>query len=133
MLTAYLVRHTLPKYSASQLTSTKILAQRSAVPAVLSRTSSSSNKRKAAVSREDKDRLMRIAKRPRKGPFNSVMDPSEYAAGSAIIELSEAVKKSGTYDPWAEVGSIEEVKDGMETVQKKQPKVRLVTCDETLY
>jgi len=131
MLMAYLVRHTLPKYSALQLTSTKILAQRSAVPAVLSRTSS--NKRKAAVSREDKDRLMRIAKRPRKGPFNSVMDPSEYAAGSAIIELSEAVKKSGTYDPWAEVGSIEEVKDGMETVQKKQPKVRLVTCDETLY
>ncbi|KDR76926.1 hypothetical protein GALMADRAFT_66490 [Galerina marginata CBS 339.88] len=115
------IRHTLPRYSAAQLTSTKILAQRSAVPAVFSRITSSSslNKRKALLSREEKERLMRIAKRPRKGPFNSILDPSEYAAGSGTVELSDAVKQSGTYDPWAEEQAVEEVKDGMETVSKK--------------
>jgi nucleolar protein 53 len=77
------------------------------------------------LSREDKYRLLRIAKRPRRGPFNSIIDP----AGSApIVELSQAVKDSGGYDPWGgeEQGEQEEVKDGLETVMKKKIKVGLL-------
>ena len=111
-----------------QLTATKILAQRSAVPAVFSRVTAAAGKRKALVSREDKERLMRIAKRPRKGPFNSVMDPAECAAGSGAVELSAAVKQSGAYDAWAAEPMEEEVKDGLETVQKKKAKVRCLSC-----
>ncbi|KIM41216.1 hypothetical protein M413DRAFT_18869 [Hebeloma cylindrosporum] len=111
-----------PRFSSSQLTSAKILAQRSAVPAVFSRvTGSGSNKRKSLLSREEKEKLMRIAKRPRKGPFNSIMDPSEYASGSGIVDLSEAVKASGTYDAWAPE-EVAEIKDGLENVQKKKAK-----------
>jgi nucleolar protein 53 len=112
----------MPRYSAAQLTSTKILAQRSAVPAVFSRTITTAGKRKHGLSREEKDRLMRIAKRPRKGPFNSIMDPSEYAAGSGTVALSAAVKNSGKYDPWISQ-PVKEVKDGLETVQEKQIRV----------
>jgi nucleolar protein 53 len=85
-------------------------------------TAASSNKRKSLLSREEKGKLMRIAKRPRKGPFNSIMDPSEYASGSGIVDLSQAVKASGTYDPWAPQ-EVEEIKDGLENVQKKKAKV----------
>jgi nucleolar protein 53 len=94
------------------------------VPAVFSRPTSA-NKRKNGVSREDKERLLRIAKRPRRGPFNSVMDPAEYAAGSGAVALSAAVKQSGTYDPWAPQPEAEEVKDGLETVQPKKAKVHI--------
>lgn len=38
----------------------------------------------------------------RKGPFNAVIDPTEVGAGSALLEVSEAVKKSGSYDVWTE-------------------------------
>ncbi|EMD36938.1 hypothetical protein CERSUDRAFT_114850 [Gelatoporia subvermispora B] len=93
------VRHSLPKFSVSKLTSAKLLAQRSAVPAVFSRsTTSIQGKRK--LTHEEKERLLRIAKRPRKGPFNAVMDPTEFGAGSAELDVTEAVKKSGTYDVW---------------------------------
>ena len=70
------------------------------MPAVFSRAASSSNshKRKAHLSYEEKSHLLQIGKRPRKGPFNSIVDPTEFGAGSAIIELSEAVKESGKYD-----------------------------------
>ncbi|KAJ7678262.1 ribosome biogenesis protein Nop53/GLTSCR2 [Mycena polygramma] len=115
------IRSVLPKYKASELTSTKILAQRSAVPAVVSRTTG--KKRKSPLSYEDKTRLLRISKRPRKGPFNTVVDPTEFGAGSASLELSEAVKSSGAYDPWAAVEEVEEIKDGLETVQPKKVKV----------
>ncbi|KAG5641248.1 hypothetical protein DXG03_005662 [Asterophora parasitica] len=119
------IRKSLPRFSTSQLSSIKILAERSAVPAVFSRPSSTtaSKKRKPLVSNEKKTRLLRIAKRPRKGPFNSVIDPTEFGAGSAIIELSEAVKNSGTYDAWAPPPPQEEIKEGLETVQKKSVKV----------
>jgi nucleolar protein 53 len=118
-----IVRNSMPRYSAAKLTATKILAQRSAVPAVFSRTTTTTTgKRKPGLTREEKDRLMRIAKRPRKGPFNSIMDPSEYAAGSGTVALSAAVKSSGKYDPWAPQ-PVEEVKDGLETVQEKKIKV----------
>ncbi|KAF5310369.1 hypothetical protein D9611_012064 [Ephemerocybe angulata] len=122
------IRHIAPKFLSSQLTSAKILAQRSAVPPVFSRPSSStstSGKRKAGtLSREDKDRLMKIAKRQRRGPFGAVMDPSELQSGEGIVELSEAVKQSGAYDPWnAEADEVVvEVKDGLETVQPKKVK-----------
>lgn len=61
----------------------------------------------------------------RKGPLNSYIDPAEFGAGSAILEVSEAVKKSGGYDAWADVGvEEEEVKDGLETVRRVKVKVR---------
>jgi nucleolar protein 53 len=86
-------------------------------------TASGSNKRKSVLNREEKEKLMRIAKRPRKGPFNSIMDPSECSSGSGIVDLSEAVKASGTYDPWASQEEVKEIKDGLENVQKKRVKV----------
>jgi nucleolar protein 53 len=53
----------------------------------------------------------------RKGPLNSYVDPTEFGAGSAILEVSEAVKNSGRYDAWAEDKG-EEVKNELETVKK---------------
>jgi hypothetical protein len=50
------------------------------------------------------------------------MDPSEYAAGSGTVALSEALKNSGTYDPWVPQ-PVGEVKDDLETVQEKKFKV----------
>ncbi|KAF8624704.1 hypothetical protein AX17_007035 [Amanita inopinata Kibby_2008] len=112
------IRHTLPRYSKNRLTSLKILTQRSAVPAVSSRTTNISKKRKSVLTSEQKEKLLRIAKRPRKGPFNSVLDPSEYKSGTSIVELSEAVKESGQYDPWLPA-DIVTVPDGLETVLQK--------------
>jgi hypothetical protein len=86
--------------------------------------SSSSQKRKANVSREDKERLLRIAKRPRKGPFNSVQDTSEFQSGEGAVGLSEAVKASGSYDAWVEEPEVV-LPDGLETVHKKKVKVSL--------
>ncbi|KAI0332212.1 P60-like protein [Cubamyces sp. BRFM 1775] len=97
------VRRTLPKFSERVLTSTKILSERSAVPAVFSRTASSAKvEKRKAVSHEDKSRLLRMSKRLRKGPFNAYMDPDQVGEGSALLELSEAAKKAGTYDVWSE-------------------------------
>ncbi|KAH9934211.1 P60-like protein [Fomitopsis serialis] len=95
------IRRTQPKFSKALLASTKILSQRSAVPAVLSRTTSNPLKRKA-LTHEEKGRLLRMGKRPRKGPFNAIIDPTETGAGSAMLEVSEAAKKSGTYDVWVD-------------------------------
>lgn len=73
---------------------------------------------------EEKERLLRIGKHIRKGPLNSVMDPSEFGAGSAILEVSEAVKRSGRYDPWRGGENDEgKVKDGLETVMEVKVKV----------
>jgi nucleolar protein 53 len=58
----------------------------------------------------------------RKGPLNTYIDPTEFGAGSAILEVSEAVKNSGAYDAWAE-DKVEEIKDGLETVKKANIKV----------
>lgn len=49
--------------------------------------------------------MLRVAKRQRRGLFNSVVDTSEFGNGSSAIEVSEAVKKSGGHDPWAEEAS----------------------------
>ncbi|KAG7439418.1 P60-like protein, partial [Guyanagaster necrorhizus] len=119
------VRKSIPKSLASQTTAAKILAQRSAVPAVFSR-ATSSGKRKAAVTREEKEWMLRIVKRPRQGPFNSIVDPTEFGAGSAIIGLTEAMKNSGQFDPWAaDAEEKVEVPEGTERLQKKPVKVCL--------
>ncbi|KAF9452083.1 P60-like protein [Macrolepiota fuliginosa MF-IS2] len=117
------VRKSLPpRFSTSALTSTKILSQRSAVPAVFSRTTSTNavdREKKRKMSKEEKDKLLRIAKKPRKGPFNSVLDPSEYEAGAGVVELSKAVKESGSYDPWAVAPeNEEEEEDDLPRVKK---------------
>ncbi|KAI0357644.1 P60-like protein [Trametes cingulata] len=97
------IRKTLPKFSERVLTSTKILSERSAVPAVFSRaTPSSKAEKRKAVSHDDKSRLLRMSKRMRKGPFNAYVDPNQVGEGSALLELSEAAKKAGEYDVWAE-------------------------------
>ncbi|THH00270.1 hypothetical protein EW026_g2235 [Hermanssonia centrifuga] len=119
------VRKSLPKFSTSLLSSAKILAQRSAVPALQSRTTSSSLKRKT-LTHEEKDRLLRMGKRVRKGPFNAVIDPTEVGAGSAMLEMSEAVKSSGQYDMWNRNGS-EEIKPEWETISSKPKKVKAPT------
>ena len=96
------------------------------MPAVFSRSTSSLNpdKRKSHISHEEKSRLLRIGKRPRKGPFNSVIDPLEFGSGSATLELSEAVKASGTYDPWIENGVGEDLElEGMERLKRMKVKV----------
>ncbi|KAG8216204.1 ribosome biogenesis protein Nop53/GLTSCR2 [Butyriboletus roseoflavus] len=93
------VRKSLPRYSKLQLTSTKILSQRSAVPAVVSRATKPFGPK---ISRADKERL----------------DPTEFGAGSAAIDVSYAVKHSGRHNLW-DVPAVEEiVPDGLETVQK---------------
>ncbi|KAL1948397.1 hypothetical protein VTO73DRAFT_12472 [Trametes versicolor] len=99
-----MIRKTLPKFSERVLTSTKILSERSAVPAIFSRPTPTSNaeKRKALVSHEDKSRLLRMGKRLRKGPFNAYVDPNQVGEGSAMLELSEAAKKAGEYNVWEE-------------------------------
>ncbi len=96
-----LVRPTLPKFAKASLTSAKILAQRSAVPALLSRPSSTStDTKRKRLTHEEKDRLLRMGKRMRRGPFNVVVDPTETGEGSALLELSEAAKQSGQYNMW---------------------------------
>lgn len=71
-----------------------------------------------------------MGKRMRRGPFNSIMDPTEFGNGSGLLELSEAVKKSGTYDAWAEENEEEDVEMeggfGTEAVKKPKNKVRFV-------
>ncbi|KAH9846077.1 P60-like protein [Lenzites betulinus] len=97
------IRKTLPKFSERVLTSTKILSERSAVPAVFSRpTASSKPEKRKAVSHDDKTRLLRMGKRLRKGPFGAYVDPDQVGEGSALLELSEAAKKAGEYDVWTE-------------------------------
>ncbi|KAI6120145.1 P60-like protein [Pisolithus croceorrhizus] len=107
------LRKSLPRYSRAQLTSSKIISARSAVPAITSRTRTPT---KPKLTSAEKSRLLRLAHRPRKGPFNAVMDPTEFGAGSAPVELSRAVRESGTRDLW--VPTVEEsFPDGLENVK----------------
>ncbi|TRM67166.1 ribosome biogenesis protein Nop53/GLTSCR2 [Schizophyllum amplum] len=107
------VRKAIPR----QLKSLAILAERSAVPAV-------GQKRKAAsVPRAEKDRLMRAAGRTRRGPLRSHVDGTELGKGSALLEPTEAVKHSGTYDVW-EMDVDEDDKDngfGVSEMVKPKP------------
>ena len=116
-----LVRRRQPKVSFSQLTSAKILAQRSAVPAVATHYTSSTTLKRKKLSHEEKDRLLRIGKRPRRGPLSSIVDSTEAGQGSALMEVTEAVKNSGTYDVWQ--GDDNEVEDAI--VSTKKPAVKV--------
>jgi len=99
--------------------SSKIISQRSAVPAVISH---ATKPPKHKLTPADKERLLRIAKKPRKGPFNAIMDPTEFGAGSASIDVTDAVKNSGTHDLWT--STVEEsLPDGLEAVRKRTIKV----------
>jgi nucleolar protein 53 len=89
------VRRSLPRFSRTALKSHQIIAQRSAVPAIHARP------RRSLLSPREKERLLRIARKNRRGPLNSIVDPSQPGAGSALLEVSEAVKKSGQYDMWS--------------------------------
>ena len=53
------------------------------------------------MSSRDKERLLRIARKDRRGPLNSIVDPLQPGQGSALLEVTEAVKKSGQYDVWS--------------------------------
>lgn len=112
-----------PRFSTSQLTYTKILQQRSAVPAVVTHSTSSTPAYKRKLSHEEKDRLLRMAKKARKGPFNAIMDHTEFGAGSALLELSEAAKKSGGYDVWAHPQEDDEDETEAFVPKKAAPKV----------
>lgn len=109
------VRKSLPRFSKDQLMSSKIISQRSAVPAVISHATKPS---KHKLTPADKERLLRIAKKPRKGPFNAIMDPTEFGAGSASIDVTDAVKNSGTHDLWTPTVE-ESLPDGLEAVRKR--------------
>ncbi|KAH9990233.1 ribosome biogenesis protein Nop53/GLTSCR2 [Russula compacta] len=89
------VRKSLPRFSRTTLRSHQIITQRSAVPAVHARP------RRSLVSPREKERLLRIARKDRRGPLNSIVDPSQPGSGSALLEVSEAVKNSGQYDMWS--------------------------------
>ena len=43
-----------------------------------------------------------MGKRLRRGPFDAYVDPDQVGEGSAMLELSEAAKKAGSYDIWDE-------------------------------
>ena len=58
--------------------------------------------KKPPINYQQKGKLLQIARRPRRGPFNAIIDPTEIGAGSAPMDVSEAVKKSGQYDIWEE-------------------------------
>ncbi|KAG9097068.1 hypothetical protein FRC06_007997 [Ceratobasidium sp. 370] len=82
------------------LKSTEILAQRSAVPPVLSRASSvpsptpgESSKPRIRVSAAERAQLARLAHRTK--------NPLDAAQGRSRMPTSEAVKRSGKYDVWA--------------------------------
>jgi nucleolar protein 53 len=85
-----------------------ILAQRSAVSAVSLK--APQTRKKDRITKEEKERLLRIGKRKRSGPFNTATDTKEIGNGSALLEPSEAVKQAGTYDVWMEEASQSEEK-----------------------
>jgi nucleolar protein 53 len=49
---------------------------------------------------------------------------TEFGAGSAVIDVSAAVKHSGSYDPWVPE-EVEDIADGLE--HAKKPKIKAST------
>lgn len=80
----------------SALSSAKILAQRSAIPAVHSRVQTTLEASKARISKREKVRLMK-GRWKQRGLLDVENTPVEMN--------TEAVKHSGTYDPWMDVDS----------------------------
>jgi nucleolar protein 53 len=89
------VRKSLPRFSRTTLRSHQIISRRSAVPAVHARP------RRSLVSSREKERLLKIARKDRRGPLNSIVDSLQPGEGSALLEVSEAVKQCGQYDMWS--------------------------------
>jgi len=52
--------------------------------------------------------------------------PEATPLNTRIAGLSEAVKKSGSYDVWVPEPSQPALEDGLETIQKPVPKVRVL-------
>jgi nucleolar protein 53 len=117
-LTSEIVRQRVK--TKKPLTADIILAQRSAVPAVFSRSGRSQGKE---LTRAEKERLLRIGKRKRSGPFNALVDTKELGQGSALLEVSEAVKQSGNYDIWMDAE--EDIADPAESITKDMGLVAL--------
>ncbi|KAI4520772.1 P60-like protein [Schizophyllum commune Loenen D] len=117
------VRRAIPK-AKRQLTSLAILNERSAVPAVVGM-----KRKPAPVSKAEKERLLRTAGRTKRGPLGSHVDGSEMGKGSALMELSEAVKESGKYDVWgnsvvdADMTEEEELPETIKPKPVKAPKL----------
>ncbi|KAL1685541.1 hypothetical protein GGG16DRAFT_66086 [Schizophyllum commune] len=117
------VRRAIPK-AKRQLTSLAILNERSAVPAVVG-----VKRKPAPVSKAEKERLLRTAGRTKRGPLGSHVDGSEMGKGSALMELSEAVKESGKYDVWgnsvvdADMTEEEELPETIKPKPVKAPKL----------
>lgn len=120
-----------------------ILAQRSAVPAVSSRAAHGS-KPKSNLTREEKEKLLRIGKRKRTDLFNAQIDTTQLGQGSALLEPSAAVKKSGTYDVWMDVdepdlesAELERKDEPMsfikEFVEKKTVKVSIIWLNSRVF
>jgi len=82
------------------------------------------------MSRKEKEKLLRIAKRSRKGPLDSVIDPSEYKAGHGSVELSTAVKESGSYDPWGPTGLVESEAEEGPSPKKVKVRAWLILTEE---
>ena len=81
----------------------------------------------AKVSRADKKRLLRIVRRARKGPFNVIMDPTEFGTGAPIDVLC-AVRQSGGHDLWDVPTVRDVVPDRLKTVHKRTIKVGVSSC-----
>lgn len=52
------------------------------------------------MSYAEKERLLKLGKKNRRGPLNSVVDHDQVGEGSALMEVTEAVKESGKYNVW---------------------------------
>lgn len=119
------VRRSLPRFSRTALKSHQIISQRSAIPAVHARP------RRPLVSSREKERLLRIARKDRRGPLNSIVDPSQPGDGSALLEVTEAVKKSGQYDMWS--SQTEAASDVAVKVKVLCPKIGLICVVEFAF
>lgn len=82
----------------------QVLQSRSAIPAVFSRTSSSTStpSGKIVITSAEKKRMLQKAKRMQKGAFNSYLDPTEN--GSAVVET----RMTGEYNVWEKDASDDE-------------------------
>lgn len=110
------VRKSLPRFSRDQLMSAKILARRSAVPAVVSRVMKAPT---ARLTPAEKERLLRLTKRPFKGPFNSLVSPKQVDLRSTPLDVSHAARASGKYDIWTASAGEETIHSVPEAVQKR--------------
>src|SRR5882762_1257914 len=89
------VRKSLSRFSTSNLTSHKILSQRSAVPALYPRPNAPSKWKSPSLTHAEKARLLRMRKALRRDLFDQSREQ-----GSRLA--SDEPKASGKYDVWTE-------------------------------